>query len=134
MCQRFGSIHEDFEEHDSDNNELALLKKLRNNSSLSYNSERRPSIKFLNEKSNAQSTYSLGSIKFEVEPENDTVSLSKFDEPNSKIDSSNFLNLLPPMTRKPSITFSETVSVFRTDRRGSSPCKCSANETFQNNA
>lgn len=33
------------------------------------------------------------------------------------------------MTRKPSITFSETVSIFRTGRRGSSPCSSQASET-----
>ena len=122
MHFRFGSIHEDFEEHDGDaddESDLALLKKIKNRSLNGHDSVRRPSIKFLNEKQNMRSTYSLGSIKYDAESEIDTNSLTKFAEPNSN----NFLQLLPPISRKPSITFSETVSIFRTGRRGSSPCK-----------
>ena len=125
LLERYGSIHEDFEEHDGDNeneSELAILKKLKNRSLNSHDSGRRPSIKFLNEKANTRSTYSLGSIKCETEVENDSVSLSKFGETSTSTNSNNFLNF-PTMERKPSITFSETVSIFRTGRRGSSPCK-----------
>lgn len=132
LLERYGSIHEDFEEHDGDNedeSDIAILKKLKNRSLNNHEAGRRPSIKFLNEKPNTRSTYSLASIKCEAESENDTVSLSKFDEANTNTNSNNFLNLLPPMTRKPSITFSETVSIFRTGRRGSSPCSSQASET-----
>ena len=128
LYHRYGSIHEDFEEHDGDNedeSDLAILKKLKSRSLNNHDPSRRPSIKFLNEKPNTRSTYSLGSIKYEAESENDTTSLSKFNEANTNTNSnsSNFLNLMPPITRKPSITFSETVSIFRSGRRSSSPCK-----------
>ena len=115
---RFGSIYETFEESESgfeNKSRPALLNALETQDSC-----KPPRFKCHNEKESTQSTYSLGSIK--SGGEKDTISLSMLDEGSIGTNTKTFLSLLPPMERKPSITFSDTVAIFRTGRRGSSPC------------
>ena len=99
---RYGSIIEDYEEPD-----FARIKR-------KYcSSHRRPSIKFLNERQYEKSTASLGSIKV-----SSLVSEDSFAEAHEEK-----ILALPALSRKPSISFNETVSVIKAERRNSSPCK-----------
>ena len=99
---RYGSIIEDYEEPD-----FPRIKR-------KYcSSHRRPSIKFLNERQYEKSTVSLGSIKI-----SSLVSEDSFAEAHEEK-----ILALPALSRKPSISFNETVSVIKAERRNSSPCK-----------
>ena len=86
---------------------------------------RRPSIKFLNERRNTKSTYSLEQQKKDTDS-NETESTAMLENSESGFTTAASLNninslILPSITRKPSITFSETVSIIKTERRNSSP-------------
>ena len=87
---------------------------------------RRPSIKFLNETRNTRSTYSLERQKHVDSSNEIDQSQSMINRTEMSLGTAGSLNdltslVLPPITRKPSITFSETVSIIKTERRNSSP-------------
>ena len=77
----------------------------------SHHQFRRPSIKFLVDKCTEKAH--IGSVQ-----ENNQ------DNERNIIVNSDVSNLfVPSIARKPSITFNETVSVFKSDGKNTSPCK-----------
>ena len=118
LYSRYDSISESYEEPEPD-----LERKLRKHPHVS--ASRRPSIKFLNERRTTKSTYSLERQK-RVTEINEPESTAMLDNTESGFATAASLNninslILPSITRKPSITFSETVSIIKTERRNSSP-------------
>ena len=115
---RYDSISESCESQDPQQE-----RKIRNHQHSA--ASRRPSIKFLNERRNTKSTYSLEQQKKDTDS-NETESTAMLENSESGFTTAASLNninslILPYITRKPSITFSETVSIIKTERRNSSP-------------